>query len=129
MSQYELAQQILFRLARYSAETYEYADTWNDKVCKNNVIDGVTMIREDKSFVEINPTEFTKEEMISLGFGTWEDNGMYLIPLWIYPFLKAEFKCVSISGEEIIFNKSTCDNDHRYGQTAYQVKPYVGETK
>jgi hypothetical protein len=67
--------------------------------------------------------------MKNLGFGTWEDNGKYLIPLWIYPFLEEGFECESISGKIITFPYDKCDNDHRYGQTAYQVKPtdYKGE--
>jgi len=127
MTQYELAQNLMFRLARISMEVYEYAANWSDEFSKQHIIERIESLKNDNSFKTINPTKFTEAELINLGFGIWQDNGMYLIPFWMCQFLEDGFDCISITGEKVIFNEETCDNDHRYGQLAYQVKPYAGE--
>ena len=78
---------------------------------------------KSKCFRKVDPNEMTKEQLLDLGFQKWdEDSGLMLIPLYIYPFLKDEIMCGSISDIEArLIKVSEIDIDHRFGCLAYGV--------
>lgn len=74
-------------------------------------------------FKPLDPNEFSVEEMKELGFCKWsEDSGLWLIPLWMLPFLVDMFIYATIDGEGPKMGaRKDIDNDHRFGCLAYGV--------
>lgn len=78
---------------------------------------------KSKCFRKVDPNEMTKDELVNLGFQKWdEDSGIMLIPLYVYPFLKDEIMCGSISDIcARLIKVSEIDIDHRFWCLAYGV--------
>ena len=74
-------------------------------------------------FRKVDPNEMTKDQLFKLGFQMWdEDSGLMLIPLYVYPFLKDEIICGSISDIcARLIKVSEIDLDHHFGCLAYGV--------
>lgn len=66
----------------------------------------------------------TVEEAQELRFSKWSEEipNLYLFPLWVVPLIPDGTECVSISGERFKFNKSSVDNDIRFGCVAYGIE-------
>jgi hypothetical protein len=72
---------------------------------------------------EIRLNDLSEEQMVELGFGLWnEETRLFLIPLWLFPFLPDDTQAESISGEHIA-KKYKMDTDNRFGCLAYGVRP------
>ena len=76
-------------------------------------------IVKDSPFV-IDPTSFTEQELIGLGFSLWDDN-VYLIPAWMYNFLLDGVEFTDINLKKEIFKKGETDEDARCGSLAFGV--------
>jgi hypothetical protein len=62
--------------------------------------------------------------MADLGFGKMtEESPMWLIPLWLLPFLPDIIETECINGTKSVLKKSEIDNDERFGCLAYGVYP------
>lgn len=89
----------------------------------------------------IDVTGFTVAELDALDFGRWSDDegdpakGLRLLPLWLYPYLKAGQELMSIDGSKLVLGDQYykrdsgapgyMDNDNRGGFLAYGVIPQV----
>ena len=80
------------------------------------------IIKDDS--LTIDPTTFTEQELVNLGFSVWSDDALgklYLIPAWMYNFLLdgVEFTDINLVNE--VFKKGETDRDTRYGCLAFGV--------
>ena len=106
-----------------AAESMNYTN-WGADFVASQIREIPERIKNTDWFAPINPTDLTEAEMRELGFGIWsKEDPMFLIPLWLFPFLTDEVDCGCISGEKRIYKKSEMDNDHRFGCLAYGVMP------
>lgn len=99
-------------------------------------------LNETKQYIienigKIDFTNFTGDQLLSLGFGIFsKKDNLYLIPLYLYPFLENGqiVECIDktiiavsegymLSGTEDNPNNNYIDNDHRFGLIAYGIKP------
>ena len=53
----------------------------------------------------------------------WDEDmpDLWLFPLYLLPILPIGTKLTTIGGEEIIYDGSNVDNDHRFGCIAYGI--------
>ena len=90
-------------------------------ICSN--LKEIENIIKDSSFI-IDPTIFTEQELINLGFSLWDDNALdklYLIPAWMYNFLLDGVEFTDIFLDKKIFKKGETDEDARFGCLAFGV--------
>jgi len=120
---FEIAKHIRSIIVPRAAASMNYTN-WGADFVASQIREIPEMIKKTNWFVPINPADLTEAEMRELGFGKWsKEDPMFLIPLWLFPFLPDEVDCGSISGEKRILKKSEMDNDHRFGCLAYGVVP------
>lgn len=56
--------------------------------------------------------------LLDWGFGRWDEN-LWLIPIWMKPFINPKVEVVSINGKTVPFSEVDNDNDNRGGLLAY----------
>ena len=103
--------------------------TWKPEYAVLNVTE---FIDEQRKVKAIDPNVLTLPEMKQLGFGNWDDD-MYLVPLWMHPFLKAGIKlhCINDRDYEVTYDEkgnSSIDDDTRGGMLAYGVRTKTAES-
>ena len=129
MNDYQIAKNVRTIMMNRSAEVMNYL-SWSSDFCAEQIREIPEKIKSYDWFTPINPSELTKDQMKDLGFGKWSDEDpMYLIPLWMFPFLPEEINCGCIDGVKLVVKKSEMDNDHRFGCLAYGVMPKESEAK
>lgn len=122
-STFEVAENIRRIIVNSAAESMNYLN-WDADFVASQLREIPERIKKADWFIPVNPSDLTEKEMRELGFRKWsEDDPMFLIPLWIFPFLPDEVDCGCIDGEKRIQKKSEMDNDHRFGCLAYGVMP------
>ena len=108
-----------------AAEVMNY-DNWNDEFvaqAMKTILEDIKEMEDGDEVFDIQPCELVENEMRELGFRVWkDDNPMWLIPLWLYPFLAEDIKTEGINGKKHS-KKSEIDNDSRSGCLAYGVIP------
>ena len=120
---FEIAKHIRSIIVTRAAKSMNYIN-WSADYVASQIREIPEMIKKTNWFVPINPADLTEAEMRELGFAKWAaEDSMYLIPLWLFPFLTDEVDCGCISGEKRIYKKSEMDNDARFGCLAYGVSP------
>jgi len=83
MNQFETAKYIRSCILQTASEIMNYS--WSSDFCFSELKNLEDKIKNYEWFNLINPTKFTKEQLLELEFVKWEDaSDMYLIPLWIY---------------------------------------------
>lgn len=123
MNQFETAKYIRSCILQTASEIMNYS--WSSDFCFSELKNLEDKLKNYEWFSLINPTKFTKEQLLELEFVKWEDaSDMYLIPLWIYPFLVDNFEATSINGEKV-YSKNKINLDNRQGLLAYGVFPYI----
>jgi hypothetical protein len=121
-SVYEIAKNIRRILLNRTAEVIVY--DWSKDFSVDQIKNVVEYIRSAKWFIPVNPIDMDEEQLIDLGFQKWsEENPVYLIPLWLFPFLPEEVELRCINGEKNTLKKADMDNDNRFGCLAYGVIP------
>jgi hypothetical protein len=121
---FEIAKDVRQCILNSAAEIMNYSK-WSDDCSVRELRELIERIKESMWFSPIDPAAFTEQEMRELGFERWsEEDPMYLIPLWLFPFLSEEVNCCSINGKKYLKKKkSEMDTDNRYGCLAYGVTP------
>ena len=121
MSDYEFLLIVRETIINRAAEVFNYG--WSDDLSSERIKEIPDVFYKSKCFRKVDPNEMTKEQLLDLGFQKWdEDSGLMLIPLYIYPFLKDEIMCGSISDIcSRLIKTSEIDLDHRFGCLAYGV--------
>ena len=123
MNQFETAKYIRSCILQTASEIMNYS--WSSDFCFSELKNLEDKIKNYEWFNLINPTKFTREQLLELEFVKWEDaSDVYLIPLWIYPFLVDNFEATSINGEKV-YSKNKINLDNRQGLLAYGVYPYI----
>jgi hypothetical protein len=103
-------------IATMAAEIYQYG--WDADFCKKYLRE--KMYRYIEYYGSFDIQHLTESEAISLGFHRWDD-ALWLIPLWMLPFLEKDQWVFCIGGE---FKKiGDVDNDNRSGMLAYGIIP------
>ena len=121
-STFEIVKNIKSIIISTTAEVMNYT-SWSESFAVSQIRDIPAHIRKADWYRDINPAELTKDEMQILGFGRWSnDNPMFLIPLWLFPFLVDEIECKSINGDTVT-RKTDMNDDNRFGCLAYGVVP------
>ena len=121
MSDYEFLLQVRQAIINRAAEVFCYK--WATDFSSERIKEIPSVFSKSEGFRKVDPNEMTKEQLVDLGFQKWdEDSGLMLIPLYIYPFLKDEIMCGSISDIcPRLIKVSEIDIDHRFGCLAYGI--------
>ena len=106
-------------LTRY-AEAHNYALAWGEQF----VFKTVKELPKPFSDFRFDPNQLRLSELKQLGFKPWDGSGLYLIPLWLRPFLKSGCLVKSIDGKISRYSPEDHDNDQRFGVLAYGVIVY-----
>lgn len=120
LSEYEKCQYIRRVILNRAASVMNY--NW-DAEFSTSQIKEIPEITKKYSVDTVDISQLTENQMIELGFGKWsEDNPMFLIPLWLFPWLSEEIKTNDITGDSVL-KKSEMDTDQRFGCLAYGIYP------
>ena len=121
MSDYDFLLMVRHAIINRAAEVICY--NWGADFSSERIKEITDVFSKSEYFRKVDPNEMTKEQLVDLGFQKWdEESGLMLIPLYVYPFLKDEIVCGSISDKEASLIKvSDIDTDHRFGCLAYGV--------
>ena len=121
MSDYEFLLMVRQAIVNRAAEVFNY--DWSDDFSSKRIKEIPDVFSKSECFRKVDPNEMTVDQLDNLGFKKWdEDSGLMLIPLYIYPFLKDEIMCGSISDIcSRLIKVSEIDIDHRFGCLAYGV--------
>ena len=121
MSDYDFLLMVRQTIINRAAEGFSYS--LDADFLSKRIKEIPDVFSKSECFRKVDPNEMTKEQLLDLGFQKWdEDSGLMLIPLYIYPFLKDEIMCGSISDIcSRLIKVSEIDNDHRFGCLAYGV--------
>lgn len=121
MNSFELAKAIRKAICSRAAQVFSYTN-WSDGFAVNEIRTIPQWVKGSGNFKPIDPNDFTVEELKELGFGKWdEETNLYLMPLWLLPFIKDEIECGSISGERKVIKRDEINNDERFGCLAFGV--------
>lgn len=118
----QLAKALRSRLLLAMSESAVYT-SWSDQLARENVSKSIA---KQRALYDFDPHVLAFDDLKELGFGSWDDD-LYLIPLWLHPFLKAGITLVDIGGGEVVVSydengKCNIDNDHRFGALAYGIR-------
>ena len=121
MSDYDFLLMVRQTIINRAAEGFSYS--LDADFLSKRIKEIADVFSKSECFRKVDPKEMTKEQLLDLGFQKWdEDSGLMLIPLYIYPFLKDEIMCGSISDIcSRLIKVSEIDIDHRFGCLAYGV--------
>ena len=121
MSDYDFLLMVRRAIVNRAAEVFNY--DWSDGFSSKRIKEIPDVFSKSDYFRKVDPNEMTVDQLDNLGFKKWDDeSGLMLIPLYVYPFLKDEFMCGSISDIAARNIKaSDIDTDNRYGCLAYGV--------
>ena len=121
MSDYEFLLMVRQAIVNRAAEVFCY--NWNNAFSSKRIKEIPDVFSKSDYFRKVDPNEMTVDQLDNLGFKKWDDEScLMLIPLYVYPFLKDEFMCGSISDIAARNIKaSDIDTDTRSGCLAYGV--------
>ena len=121
MSDYEFLLMVRQAIVNRAAEVFCY--NWSNDFSSKRIKEIPDVFSKSDYFRKVDPNEMTVDQLDNLGFKKWDDeSGLMLIPLYVYPFLKDEFMCGSISDIAARNIKaSDIDTDNRFGCLAYGV--------
>ena len=121
MSDYEFLLMVRQAIVNRAAEVFCY--NWDNTSSSKRIKEIPDVFSKSDYFRKVDPNEMTVDQLDNLGFQKWDDeSGLMLIPLYVYPFLKDEFMCGSISDIAARNIKaSDIDTDTRSGCLAYGV--------
>lgn len=94
---------------------------WDEKTRKASLKSWFDGIKEE--FGELDPNNFTDDELRILGFGKWDESGLRLIPLYLKDCIKKGTVVYSITGELFVADVDKLDDDSRFGFLSYGVYP------
>lgn len=109
-------------LTRY-AEAHNYALAWGEQFVFKTIKE---LPSRYKDFI-FDPNQLKLSELKQLGFKPWDKSGLYLIPLWLRPFLKPGSMIKCIDGKVSAYSPEKTDSDNRFGLLAYGVVVYEKE--
>ena len=121
MNDYDFLLMVRQAIVNRAAEVFCYS--WDADFSSERIKEIPSVFSKSEYFRNVDPNEMTKDQLVNLGFQMWDDESrLMLIPLYVYPFLKDEIMCGSISDKEACLMKtSEIDIDHRFGCLAYGV--------
>ena len=121
MSDYDFLLMVRQAIVNRAAEVFCY--NWDSDFSSKRIKEIPDVFSKSEYFRKVDPNELTIEQLVNIGFKKWDDeSGLMLIPLYVYPFLKDEIVCGSISDKEASLIKvSDIDTDNRFGCLAYGV--------
>ena len=127
LTTYEKCRAIRQGLVNQAASVMVYR-LWDDKFAARKIREfpkNVENQEDSELYCNIQPSELTMGEAIELGFCKWSDeNPIYLIPLWLFPFLAEEIEVGCISGAPVSLRKKLeLDNEQRFNCIAYGIIP------
>lgn len=121
MNSFELAKAIRKAICSRAAQVFSYTN-WSEEFAVKEIRSIPEWVKGSSNFNPIDPNEFTVEQLKELGFGQWdEESKLFLMPLWLLPFVKDELELGCIDGERRTFKREEIDNDERFGCLAFGV--------
>lgn len=110
-------------IVKTSAEIFAYHVFWGKDFSMSELVRLPEKIKSQEWFSPIDFSGMDFQELIDVGFGKWdEESGIYLIPLYLLPYIKIGLKVTSISGDELVIGDKDIDTDNRFGCLAYGIK-------
>lgn len=105
------------------AELQSYAQSWGSEFSFKYIQE---IPKAYQSF-RFDPNQLTLDEMTSLGFRRWDESGLQLIPLWLFPYIKPGSVITDIFGDTSTFSGRE-DKDNRFGLLSFGVVPKVSKS-
>ena len=105
------------------AELQSYAKSWGSEF-SFKYIQEIPKGYQDFKF---DPNQLTLDEMTSLGFRKWDESGLQLIPLWLFPYIQPGSVITDIFGDTSTFSGKE-DKDNRFGLLSFGVVPKVSKS-
>lgn len=122
MTTFEIACGVQENLITIASAVMVYS--WDEDFALQQIRELPDRIKTYPWFSPIDPNDLTHDQMVRLGFRRFdEENGLMLIPLWLFPFLPPTLHCSTITGRTTTFNTCDLDTDTRFGMLAYGVIP------
>lgn len=100
------------------AELQNYAQSWGSEFAFKYIQE----IPEAYQSFRFDPNQLTLNEMTSLGFRKWDESGLQLIPLWLFPYIQPGSVITNIFGITTTFSGNE-DKDNRLGLLSFGVIP------
>ena len=105
------------------AELQNYAQSWGSEFAFKYIQE---IPKAYQSF-RFDPNQLTLDEMTSLGFRKWDESGLQLIPLWLFPYIQPGSVITDIFGITSTFSGKE-DKDNRFGLLSFGVVPKASKS-
>lgn len=105
------------------AELQSYAKSWGSEFSFKYIQE---IPKAYQSF-RFDPNQLTLDEMTSLGFRKWDESGLQLIPLWLFPYIQPGSVITDIFGITSTFSGRE-DKDNRFGLLSFGVVPKASKS-
>ena len=105
------------------AELQNYAQSWGSEFSFKYIQE---IPKAYQSF-RFDPNQLTLDEMSSLGFRRWDESGLQLIPLWLFPYIQPGSVITDIFGITSTFSGRE-DKDNRFGLLSFGVVPKASKS-
>lgn len=120
LSTYAYLSRVLIVTANTAAMGAAYK-TWTDEYCRKGLEDVWLDRRRPEDGRKVTVAEISELPIFdkrSLGMAAWDD-GLWLIPLWMFNYIADGEEFVSIDGERVVKGVDHIDFDTRSGLIAY----------
>jgi len=86
-----------------------------------NLKEFAARIKATYDLLPIDITKLSRDQMVDLGFGVWNEGSLMLIPGWLCIFLTPELEVICINDTHATMSKT--DTDLMFGRLAYGIIP------
>lgn len=125
MNTFQKIESIKAHVLAMASESMVYTD-WDIEFAASNVIGIPAWIKTNKTELSnLDLSELSSDDCVKLGFSKWNtETGLYLylIPLYLFPFLPSDVDFTSVIGERVS-RLEEISNDSRMGFLAYGISP------
>jgi hypothetical protein len=101
-----------------------YNKEWSDEYCRKQAVEALEKCRDyllPGGWNEI--IALPTKALLRIGFRTWDDSGLLLIPLWLWSLVPDGMELTCINGKKAVKGKDDINLDHRSGCLAYGFVP------
>lgn len=104
-------------------------ESWSDEFSYSEIKDTCKELKHELSEVIEHLEELNIDELMTLGFRPWDDEGtLYLVPLWAYDLLPDGTELECINGVTAVKGRDPIDLDCRFGCISWGIKaPIIKE--
>jgi len=123
LSTFDYMRYVMLLMAGISAQVGAYHKSWGAAYSINKIVaawkDSDEFVTSDRRVTLGELQSLSEDELKIFGFGRWNEDGLWLIPLWILNYLAPGIVVESISSEVKVIGIDEIDLDTRFGCIAY----------